>query len=329
MKRRDLITLLGGVAAVSVVGPLIVSAQQVIPVIGFLHSGSSEQNVKRLAAFLKGLHETGFIEGQNVTIEYRWAAAQDDKLPTLAADLIRRQVAVITAPGSTLASVVAKNATATIPMVFAIGSDPVDLGLVAKLNRPGGNVTPITSVSAGISAKRLGVLRELVPPATHYYALVNPGSPMAAPIIKDLEAGGANLGIYIEVLRASTDAEIEAAFAGLQHQTGTVLVLSPDALFYSRRALIAALAEKYAVPAIFEVRDYVDAGGLMSYGADYLNVMQLAGAYTGRILKGEKPADLPVMQPEKFELVLNLKTAKALGITFPPTLLALADEVIE
>jgi putative tryptophan/tyrosine transport system substrate-binding protein len=236
----------------------------------------------------------------------------------LATDLIRRRVDVIATAGSTPASVVAKAATTTIPIVFAVGADAVALGLVASLNRPGGNVTGITSLNADVAAKRLGVLRELVPQATRYFTLVNPTSQLAEPFIKDLQAGAASLAIHIDVLHASTDGEIEAAFAGLPQPAGTVLIFPPP-----RRVFL------HTVPTIFDGRDYVDAGGLASYGADFLNVMELAGNYTARILKGEKPADLPVVQAAKFELVINLKTAKALGVTVPPTLLAIADEVIE
>jgi putative tryptophan/tyrosine transport system substrate-binding protein len=326
MRRRDFIKVLAGSA---VALPLAAHAQQpAVPVIGFLHSGSPDQNVKRLAAFRKGLNEAGFVEGQNVAIEYRWAAGQNDKLPALVADLIRRQVAVIATAGSTPASVAAKAATTTIPIVFAVGADAVALGLVASLNRPGGNVTGITSLNADIAAKRLGVLRELVPQATRYFTLVNPTSQLAEPFIKDLQAGAASLGTHIDILHASTDGEIEAAFADLP-LAGTVLVFPPDAFFYIRRARIAALAARHAVPTMFDGRDYVDAGGLASYGADFVNVMELAGNYTARILKGEKAADLPVVQAARFELVINLKTAKALGVTVPPTLLAIADEVIE
>jgi putative tryptophan/tyrosine transport system substrate-binding protein len=327
MKRRQFITLIGGAAAS---WPIAARGQQpAMPVVGFLHSGSPEQNAKRLAAFHKGLNEAGFVDGQNVTIEYRWAAGQNDKLAGLVADLIRRQVAVIATPGSTPAAVAAKKATTTVPIVFGAGSDPVELGLVPNLNHPGGNVTGVTSLNAEVTAKRLGVIRELVPQATRYFALINPTSQLAEPFIKDLQAGAARLGIQIEILRASTDAEIEAAFAHLPQQAGSVLVFGPDTFFYIRREHIAALAARHVVPTIFDVRDYAEAGGLASYGADFLNVMELAGNYTARILKGEKPADLPVVLAAKFELAINLKTAKVLGIAVPPTLLALADEVIE
>ena len=219
--------------------------------------------------------------------------------------------------GSTPAAIAAKAATATIPIVFAIGADPIELGLVASLNRPGGNATGATSLNAELAAKRFGVLRELAPQTTHYFTVINPTSPLATPFVKDLEAGAATLRIHVDVLRASTEGEIAAAFASLPQQPGNALVFPPDLFFYIHRAQLAALAARYTLPAIFDVRDYVDAGGLVSYGTDFLNVMQTAGSYTGRILKGEKPADLPVVQAAKFELVINLKTAKALGLDGP------------
>ena len=329
MRRRELIALLGGAASATALHPFGARAQATLPVIGFLHSESAEGSKRRLAAFLKGLNDGGFVDGQNASIAYRWAEGHSDRLPAMAADLVARQVAVIATPGSTAASLAAKKATATIPIVFTAGTDPVALGLVASLNRPGGNATGVTSVNADVSAKRLGVIRALVPQASHYFTLINPVSPLAEPFLKDIQSGAAGFGIHLDVLRASTTAEIEAGFAGLPQQAGTALIFSPDAFFYSRRADIAALALRYAVPTIFDVRDYVDAGGLASYGTDYLDVMQTAGTYTARVLKGEKPADLPVVQSAKFETVLNLKTAKALGLTVPANLLALADDVIE
>jgi putative ABC transport system substrate-binding protein len=298
-------------------------------VIGYLHSGSPEFNAKRTNAYLKGLQDAGFVDGKNVTIEYRWAQGHNDELPSMAADLVQRKVTVIVTPGSTAASIVAKHATSTIPIVFTSGSDPVELGLVASLSRPGGNLTGITSINADISAKRFGMLRQLVPQAAHFFGLVNPSSPLAGPFTRQLRAGAASLGVKIDILRASTESEIDAAFAQLPRDPGTVLVSSPDAFLYSHRKRIAALTASRAVPAIFDVRDYVDAGALVSYGADYLNVMRLAGDYTARVLKGEKPADLPVVQPDKFELVINLKAAKALGITVSQALLATADDVVE
>ena len=268
MNRRVFITLLGGASLAS---PLLVRAQNSsMPVIGFLHSGSAEQNVQRLAAYRQGLNQAGFVEGQNVTIEFRWAAGRNDELHALASDLVRRQVTVIATPGSTLAAVVAKAATKTIPIVFAVGADPVALGLVASFNRPGGNVTGITSSNAEIAAKRFSLIRELVPQAVRYFALVNPTDPvLAEPFTKGVQAGAATIGIRIEIIRASTDREIEQAFANFPPQSGSVLVFGPDAFFYTRRNKIAALATQHAVPTIFDGGDYVEAGGLASYGADF------------------------------------------------------------
>jgi putative ABC transport system substrate-binding protein len=324
MRRR---AVLMGLTALPAAGAA--AQQPARPVIGFLHSASPEQNTKRLAAYLKGLKGTGFVDGETVTIEYRWAAGQNDKLPALAADLIQRQVAVIATAGSTPAALAAKAATATIPIVFATGADAVELGLVASLNRPGGNATGAVSLNAELGAKRFALLRDLVPQTRRYFALVNPTSALTEPFVRELQAGAASLGLQVDILRASTDPEIERAFAGLPQQPGNALVFGPDAFFYIRRTRIAALAVQHAVPTIFDNRDYVEAGGLMSYGADFLNLMQLAGSYTGRILKGAKPADLPVAQSTKFELVINRRTAKPLGLTIPPLLLATADEVIE
>jgi putative tryptophan/tyrosine transport system substrate-binding protein len=303
--------------------------QPAIPTIGFLHAGSPDENVKRLAAFRKGLADAGFVEGKNVTIEYRWASGKNDQLPAMAADLIRHKVAVITTPGSTAASVVAKAATTAIPIVFSSGTDPVALGLVASLNRPGGNATGITSLNAELAAKRLGLLRDLVPSASRYFTLVKPTSELAAPFLSDLRSASAGSGIQVEVLNANTAGEIDQAFAGLPQTPGNVMVFGPEGFFYIHRAHIAELALRHALPTFFDVRDYVDAGGLASYGSDYSNVMELTGNYVARVLNGEKPADLPVQQATKFELVLNLKTAKALGIEVPPKLLATADDVVE
>ena len=324
--RRQFISALGGTAAA---WPLAARAQQAaMPVIGYLHAGSAEQNVQRLAAYRKGLSEAGFVEGQNVAIEFRWADGHDDRLPDMAADLIRRQVAVI-ATLVTAPALVAKSATTTIPIVFVTAGDPVALGLVASLNRPGGNVTGVTSLNSEIAAKRLGLIRDLAPQAMRYFALVNPTSALVDSFTKDVAAGAANLGIQVEILHASTAAEIDAAFAKLPQQPGTVLVVSTDAFFFIRRAQISALAARHALPAMFDNREYAAAGGLVSYGADLSNAFQLAGVYTGRILKGEKPGDLPVMRSTKFEFVINLKTAKTLGLTVPMILQMTADEVIE
>jgi putative ABC transport system substrate-binding protein len=328
MKRRDFIGATAGAVATAI-GPRALRAQPAMPVIGFLHGGSAEENVKRLDAFRKGLAAGGFVEGRNVVIEYRWAQGKNDQLPDLAADLIRRQVAAIVTPGSTAAAVVAKKATATIPIVFSSGSDPVDLGLVASLSHPGGNATGITSLSAELAAKRLGLFRELVPQASHYFTLVKPTSELAAPFVKDLESAAASLGVKVEILHANTLGEIDAAFASIPSEPGCGMVFGPEGFFYVHRAHIARLALSRALPTFFDGRDYVEAGGLASYGSDFFNVMELTGSYAARVLNGQKPADLPVQQATKFELVLNRKTAKALGIEISATLLATADEVIE
>jgi putative tryptophan/tyrosine transport system substrate-binding protein len=328
MRRREFISLLWGVSAG---WPLEAHAQTAAtPVIGLLHSGSPEQNVERMAAYRRGLGQTGFVEGQNVAIEYRWAAGQNERLPALAADLIRRRVNVIAAPGGTDAALAAKSATATIPIVFAAGGDVVALGLVASLNRPGGNVTGVTSLNTEVVAKRLGIVRELLPQASHYFALVNPRSVLADPFIRDLEVGASSLGIQIKILHASTAAEVEDVFGQVsQQQLGAVLLVSTDAFFFSRHESIVALAARDQIPVMYDNREYPAVGGLVSYGADFFNVMQFAGIYTGRILKGENPSDLPVMQATKYEFVINLKTAKALGISVPLTLQATADDIIE
>jgi ABC-type uncharacterized transport system substrate-binding protein len=327
MRRREFITLLGGAA---VGWPLAARAQQrAVPVIGYLHSGSPEPNLKRVSAFRKGLGETGYAEGQNVAIEFRWAAGQDDQLPEMAAELVRRRVAVIATPGSTPAALAAKAATTTIPIVFYIGGDPVALGLVASLNHPGGNATGISTQDAELMAKRLAQLREVVPRAARCIALVNPNSALTEAIVKNLQSSVATLGQQVEILNAGTIREIDAAFANLAERPGSALLVGPDAFFFIRRAQILTLAARHALPAIYYDREFVEAGGLMSYGPDRVNTFQQAGIYTGRILKGEKPADLPVMQPTKFGLVINLSTARALGIELSQTVLALADEVIE
>jgi putative ABC transport system substrate-binding protein len=326
MKRREFITILSGAAA----WPLAPRAQQpAMPVIGFLHSGSPEPNANRVAAFRKGLAEAGYVEGQNVVIEFRWAAGQDDRLPDLAADLIRQRVAVIATPASTPAALAAKAATTSIPIVFAIAADPVALGLVASLNRPGGNATGVSFQFVELMSKQLGILRELVPAANRFVALVNPNSAFTDAVVKDLQASASALGLPIEILHAGTAREIDAAFANLVQKPGGALLVGPDAFFTNRRAQIVTLAARHALPAIYYVREFAEIGGLMSYGTNVVNGNQLTGIYVGRVLKGEKPADLPVVQPTKFELVVNLNTARALGIQVPPTLLALADEVIE
>ena len=299
MKRREFISLLGGAAAA---WPLAARAQQpAMPVVGFLHSASPEPNANRVAGFRKGLGEAGYVEGQNVAIEFRWAAGQDDRLPDLVGDLIRRRVAVIATPGSTPASLAAKAATTTIPIVFAIGSDPVAMGLVASLNRPGGNVTGVSFQSVELMAKRLGMLRELAPGANRFVALVNPNTAYAEAEVKDLQTSASALGLPIEILRAGTGREIDAAFAHLVQNPGGALLVGPDAVFNNRRAQIVTLAARNALPAIYFAREFAEIGGLMSYGPNVVNAFRETGIYVGRVLKGEKPTDMPVEQPTKFE----------------------------
>ena len=328
MRRREFITLIGGVAAA---WPLAARAQQLaMPVIGFLGSTSAEMSAKSLEAFRKGLRETGYVEGRNVAIEFRWAGGREDRIPELAADLIRRQVAVIAAPVSTAGALAAKAATSSIPIVFGTASDPVALGLVASLNRPGGNATGVKTLNVELTAKRLGLLHELAPQATRFVALVAPNAALTDAIIKDVNASVPTLGVPVEILYAgNSDRDIEAAFANLSQSPGAALLVTVDAFFFTRRALIVTLAARHALPTVYFTREFADAGGLISYGTSFDNVYELIGIYTGRILKGEKPADLPVAQATKFDLVINLVTARALGLEVPPTLLALANEVIE
>jgi putative ABC transport system substrate-binding protein len=300
-----------------------------MPVIGFLHSDSPEPIASRVAAFRKGLGETGYVEAQNVAIQFRWAAGQDNRLPDLAADLIRQRVAVITTPGSTPASLAAKAATTTIPIIFLVGSDPVALGLVASINRPGGNATGVHFPLEELVAKRLGMLREVAPSANRFVALVNPNTAYTDAVVKELQTSAPEFGLPIEILRASTGREIDAAFADLVQKPGGALLVGPDPFFVSRRAQILTLAARHALMAIYPTRDFADAGGLMSYGPNLADAYHQTGVYVGRVLKGEKPADLPVVQSTKFELVINLNTARAVGLTVPPSLLAIADEVIE
>jgi putative ABC transport system substrate-binding protein len=327
LRRREVITLIGGAAA----WPLAARAQQgAMPVIGYLHSSSPELSVPFIGAFRKGLSEAGFVEGQNVTIEFRWAAGREDRLPELAADLVRRRVAVIVTPTSTPAALAAKGATTTIPIVFATGADPVALGLVKSLNQPGGNLTGIHFQTVEAAGKQAGLLRELAPQAKRFVALVNPNYAFTAAVVTAWEASATAIGLPIEILRAGTVAEIDAAFANLtQKVDGSALLISPGPFFTSRRTQLATLTARHAIPAIYGLREFAESGGLMSYGPSFSNVYEQSGIYTGRVLKGEKPADMPVLQPTKFELVINLQTAKALGIDIPPTLLARADEVIE
>jgi len=327
VKRRKFITLLGGAAA----WPLAARAQQpAMPVIGFLSSASrSVDDVHRLAPFRQGLSEAGYTEGRNVAIEYRGADYQLDRLAALAADLARRQVSLIAVGGSPAAALAAKSATATIPIVFTNAADPVQIGLVASLNRPGGNITGFTQLGADLGAKRMGLLRELVPFATSIAILVNPARPgVDAQSMQAQEAARA-LGLQLYILKASSERDFDAVFLKLIQLRAGALVISADALFNDRSDEIITLARRYSVPTIYEWRDAVAAGGLISYGTRRLDGYRQIGILAGRILKGEKPADLPIPRPTKFELVINLKTAKALGLTIPPGVLAIADEVIE
>ena len=324
--RRQFISALGGTA---VAWPFAARAQQAaMPVIGFLNSGSAQAQALYTEAFRQGLDDNGFVDGKNVAIEFRWADGQYDRLPALAADLIDHRVAVIMAGGPPAARA-AKAATFAIPIVFTSGDDPVKIGLVASLNKPGGNVTGVHLFLTGLSAKKLGLLHDLLPQATVIAALLNPTSQTADVEDKDLQSAGRALGVQIQILNASSEQGIDAAFATLAAQKVAALIVGSDPFFTARREQIVALTARYAIPAIYDSRTFVDAGGLMSYGTSIKDGYRLAGGYVGRILKGAKPADLPVQQPTKFELVINLKTAKALGLTIPAGVLAIADEVIE
>jgi putative tryptophan/tyrosine transport system substrate-binding protein len=326
MRRREFIALLGSAVAAR---PLAAHAQQpAMPVVGLLGVTSADTQ-PYLAAFRQGLSETGYVEGQNVVIEYRWAEGQYNQVPELAADLLRHHVNVVVTLLSTLAALTAKATTTTIPIVFSVGDDPVKHGLVASLSRPGGNATGINFFSAEITAKRLGLLRELLPKAARIGVLVNPTTIATERTVKDVNAAADALGLQIQVLNASNGDEIDAAFTALASERADALLVAPDIFFVSRRVQIAVLSARHLVPAIYTVRDYPEAGGLISYGADVIDSVRQQGVYTGRILKGTKPADLPLVQSSKFELVINLRTAKAIGLEIPATLLSRADEVIE
>jgi putative tryptophan/tyrosine transport system substrate-binding protein len=328
MKRREFIGLVGGAAAA---WPLGARAQQpALPVVAFIRDGSADASARFVAVFRKGLNETGYVEGQNVTVEYHWLEGQYDRLSTLVADLVRRRVAVIATPGTAQAALAAKVATATIPIVFGVGDDPVKLGLVASLGRPGGNATGINSFVQEVVAKRLRLLHELVPKAVRVAVLVNPANATAAEsVLREVQQAAPTIGLQIQILNASTIGEIDAAFATLARERSDALFVAGDAFFFDRRVQFATLTARDRIPATYAVRELVAAGGLMSYGPDLAVMFHQVGVYTGSILKGAKPADLPVLQSTKFEFVINLQTARALGIEVPPGVLSIADEVIE
>ena len=325
MKRREFITLIGGAAA----WPLAARAQAELPVVGFLNSGSAAEWAHLVAAFKEGLNEAGYVEGQNVAVDYHWAEDHYDRLPALAAALVARRVDVIVTQGSIPPARAAHNATTTIPIVFVTGDDPVADGVVASLPRPGGKVTGFTQLSVELTAKKLDLITELVPRAAAVAFLVNPEYPNTERIIQDTQQAARTKGVQLHVLKAANDAALDNAFSALVELHAGALLLGSDSFFFSRREQIVALASRLAIPAIYSGRDYAAAGGLISYGASLPALFREAGVYAGRILKGEKPADLPVQQPTTFELVVNLKTAKELGLTVPPSILARADEVIE
>ena len=326
MKRREFISLLGGAAA----WPVAARAQQPeLPVVGFLHPATPDTFADRLRAFRQGLKDTGYVEGESVAIVYRWGENQPERLPDLAADLARRRPTVIACAGGFRSIAAIQAATTTIPIVFAVAEDPVRLGLVASLARPGGNLTGINFLNDELVAKRLQILRELVPGAARVAVLVNPSGTTGEATTKDLDAAARTIGLQVRILNASNSAEIDTAFASLANDRPDALFVAADPTFNNRRKQVVLQAMRHRLPAAYASREYAEAGGLMSYGTDLLDTYRLLGTYTGRILKGAKPADLPVLQPTKFELVINQMTARILGLDVPPTLLARADEVIE
>jgi putative ABC transport system substrate-binding protein len=327
MRRREFLALVGGATAA---WPLAARAQPAaMPVVGYLHSGSPKAFERVVAAFRKGLNDTGYVDGQNVTIEYRWAEGHFDRLPALAADLVRREVAVLVAQGGATTVVAAKAATTTIPIVFSSGGDPVALGVVSSLSRPGGNATGVSMLTAALGSKRLEILHQVAPTAGVIAAIVNPNNSTIAGQLKDLQDGAGALGVQLKIFNAGDAAEIDAAFAEIAQAGVSALVVGSDPIYLDRLDQLVALAARHRISAIHEWRDYAEAGGLMSYGTSLADAYRQVGSYTGRILKGEKPSDLPVIQSTKVELVINLKAAKALGLVFPLGLLGRADEVIE
>jgi putative tryptophan/tyrosine transport system substrate-binding protein len=327
LNRREFVTLLGGAAAA---WPLAARAQQAaVPVIGYLGAQSPAAFASRVTAFRQGLGETGYVEGRNVAIEFRWAEGQHDRLPALAAELVARRVAVIVAPGGAPAAIAAKSVTTTIPIVFEMGADPIAMGLVASLNRPGGNLTGVSSLNVEVTPKRLEILREAIPTATVVAVLLNPTSPTADSQLRNLQEAARALGLQLHVLHASSARDFDAVFVTLLQLRASGLVVASDTFFATHSEQLAALTVRHALPAIHQSRDFALAGGLMSYGGSFVESHRQAGVYTGRVLKGDKPADLPVQQVTKVELLINLKTAKALGVTFPLALSGRADQVIE
>jgi putative ABC transport system substrate-binding protein len=327
MSRRAFITLIGGAAAA---WPFAARAQQTaMPVIGLLHPGWPEANAKYVAGFRKGLAESGYVEGRDVAIEYRWGQGDSGRLPELASDLTSRRVAAIVTPGSVAAGLAAKAATGTIPIVYASGADPVQAGLVASLNRPGGNVTGISAMNLGLAAKHFGLLHQLLHRDARFALLINPANPLSQSVTAEVQAAASAMGQRLEIVTASTTRDLTPAFRGAVQKRADALLISGEPLFTNRLVQLATLAAHHGMPAIYTVREFAEAGGLMSYGSNWTEMFRQAGNYAGRILKGAKPADLPILRATKFELVINQQTAEALGLEIPATLLALADEVIE